>query len=58
MVLILLVIAFSVLAGALIPGKSPDLVLLPTMGVVLCTLLLLADIRRNERSIDQTRARC
>ena len=51
-VLILLIIAFSVLAGALIPGKRPDLVLLPAMGVVLCTLLLLADIRRNERSID------
>ena len=50
--LILLIVAFSALSGALIRGSRPDRTLLPALGAVICSLWLLADIRRNERSID------
>jgi len=51
-VLIILIIALSVLGGVLITGNRPDMVLLPAVAVVVLSLYLLADIRRNERSVD------
>ena len=50
--LIVLIVAFSALGGALIRSSRPDMALLPALAAVLSALWLMADIRRNERSID------